>query len=129
MFISKSRVHVTPRRTFLFRSANKLEMCHGLFPELQHIDQALQVTWICICQDIPQQLLRNCILKGLCTGKEAHLHPFLIASPDWQLLLAKAASPMPHGLEGNWHKAAWDEAEFVPRGQRAPEELLVDPEQ
>uniref|UniRef100_A0A674GDB9 Uncharacterized protein n=1 Tax=Taeniopygia guttata TaxID=59729 RepID=A0A674GDB9_TAEGU len=38
-------------------------------------------------------LLKNCILKEkrhICTGKEAHLHPFHISSPDWQELLAKA---------------------------------------
>lgn len=61
-----------------------------------------------------RQLLRNSILKGLYTGKEAHSHPFLFSSPDWQELLAKAASPMPHDLEGNRHQAARDEAEFVP---------------
>lgn len=53
-------------------------------------------------------------LEGFVHWKNAHLHPFLISSPDWQELLPKAVSPMPHGLEGNWHQAAWDEAEFVP---------------
>lgn len=88
-------------------------MCHGSYPGLLQ-DRSGTANYLDLYMPgCCTTLLRNCILKGLYTGKDAHLHPFLISSPDWQELLAKAASPTPHGLEGNWHQAAWDEVESV----------------
>lgn len=67
-------------------------------------------------------------LEGfVCSGKEAYLHLFLVPSPD--LARSGCKRVQTHGLEGNRRQVAWDETMFVPLGQRAPEELLADPEQ